>query len=97
MDEPASHRANEGAAEDPQADLAHRDLQPVGRSLGAVSGCGHSSKCRHGGQGDTVVEATLDIQDLTYAHRDASVGDDRLAERGVSRRQDGADQESLGN
>ena len=47
------------------------------------------------GQRDAVVEPALDVESLPHRRRDPGVGDRRLPERGVGRRQDDGDERQL--
>ena len=75
------------AADDPVADLLEQERRGAAalRDLRFDVGHGHGrEQQRHA---DSVVEPALDVEPLADPARDARLGDDRLPERGVGRRQ----------
>ena len=88
--------AGDDAADQPVADLLEHELR--GRVLGDRAGVGLGERDRDEEERDAeaVVEAALDVEPLPDPRRDALVGDDRLAERGVRAGEHDGEHERLG-
>ena len=83
------------SADDPEADLLEQKLRRAS-ALGDVRlDIGRRYGREQERHADPVVEPALDVQALADPSRDARLGDDRLAERGVGRRQDDREDHGL--
>ena len=83
--------ADRDARRDAQGGLDGRISQP-GRSAGAFGGRERDGQ-EDEGSGDAVVEAALHVEDPAHPRRHRCVGDDRLAQGRVRRRQRGTDEQ----
>ena len=81
-DESADH-----PADDPEADLLEQERRGAATLRDLGLDVGHRDRREQQRHADPVVEPALDVQPLADPRRDARLGDDRLPERGVGRRE----------
>ena len=79
------------ASDDAVADLLEQQRHPAAPFRDVRFDIGGGDGGEQERHADPVVEPALDVQALADPARDARIGDDRLAERGVGRRQDDPD------
>ena len=80
-------KSRHDAAQDPVADLLGQDRDPVRGWTVAMSWTSASASATEQRHADAVIEPAFDVQPLTDPRREPRFGDDRLAERGVRRRE----------
>ena len=97
VEEATAEVADGDAADDGVADLFGDEGGPVAGGFDVLVGGGEGNEDGDGGEHEAVVEAAFDVEGLADADGDARVGDDGLAEGGVSGREDGGDERSFPN
>ena len=86
-DDRRDHEPADDAADDPVADLLEQQRRGAAALRDLRLDVGHRDGREQQRDADAVVEPALDVESLADPPRDARLGDDRLPERGVGRRQ----------